>query len=108
MNTLAGIAGIFGGLFSSPVIAVMLILEVARPGGRRFPKTLVTDIAAASISFGIYFAVAGDDRGLWDHHGGVAAVRMAYGSGHREIDAGRHLLASREERRSPRVLRPGL
>ncbi|MGH7642488.1 MAG: chloride channel protein [Candidatus Dormibacteria bacterium] len=59
MNALAGIAGIFGGLFSSPVIVVMLILEVVRPGGRQFSKTLVTDIAAASVSFGIYFAIAG-------------------------------------------------
>jgi H+/Cl- antiporter ClcA len=59
VNTLAGIAGIFGGLFSSPVIVVMLILEVARPGGHRFSKTLVTDIVAGSVSFGIYFAIAG-------------------------------------------------
>ncbi len=59
VSTLAGIAGIFGGLFSSPVIVVMLILEVARPGGQRFSKTLVTNIVAASISFGIYFAIAG-------------------------------------------------
>jgi len=59
VNTLAGVAGIFGGLFSSPVIVVMLILEVARPGGHRFSKTLVTDIVASSASFGIYFAIAG-------------------------------------------------
>jgi H+/Cl- antiporter ClcA len=59
VNTRAGIAGIFGGLFSSPVIVVVMILEIARPGGRRFSKTLVTDIAAGSVSFGIYFAIAG-------------------------------------------------
>ena len=59
VNTQAGIAGIFGGLFSSPLIVVMLILEVARPGGQRFSKTLVTDIVAGSVSFGIYFAIAG-------------------------------------------------
>jgi chloride channel protein, CIC family len=59
VNTLAGIAGVFGGLFSSPVIVVMLILEGARPGGHRFSKTLVTDIVAGSVSFGIYFAIAG-------------------------------------------------
>jgi chloride channel protein, CIC family len=59
VNTLAGIAGIFGGLFSSPVIAVMLILEIVRPGGHRFSKVLVTDIVAGSVSFGIYFAIAG-------------------------------------------------
>ena len=59
VNALAGIAGIFGGLFSSPVIVVMLILEVARPSGHRFSKTLVTDVVASSVSFGIYFAIAG-------------------------------------------------
>ena len=59
VNALAGIAGIFGGLFSSPVIVVMLILEIARPGGQRLSKTLITDIAAGSVSFGIYFAIAG-------------------------------------------------
>jgi len=59
VNTLAGTAGIFGGLFSSPLIVVMLILEIARPGGQRFSKTLVTDIVAGSVSFGIYFAIVG-------------------------------------------------
>ncbi len=59
VSTLAGIAGIFGGLFSSPVIAVLLILEIVRPGGHRFSKTLVTDIVAGSVSFGVYFAIAG-------------------------------------------------
>jgi chloride channel protein, CIC family len=59
VNSLAGIAGMFGGVFSSPLIVVMLILEVVRPGGHRFSKILVTDIVAGSVSFGIYFAVAG-------------------------------------------------
>jgi H+/Cl- antiporter ClcA len=59
VSTLAGMAGIFGGVFSSPVIVVMLILEVARPGGRRFTKSLTADIAAGSVSYGIYFAIAG-------------------------------------------------
>ncbi len=59
VSALAGIAGIFGGLFSSPVIVAMLILEIARPGGQRLSKILVTDITAGSISFGIYFAIAG-------------------------------------------------
>ena len=59
MNTLAGFAGAYGGLFSSTVIVVMLILEVARPGGQRFLKALAAEIVASSISFGIYFAIAG-------------------------------------------------
>ena len=59
VNTLAGFAGAYGGLFSSTVIVVLLILEVARPGGQRFAKALAAEIVASSVSFGIYFAVAG-------------------------------------------------
>ena len=57
--TLSGFGGAYGGLFSSTVIVVMFILELARPGGRRFAKTLATEIVASSVSFGIYFAIAG-------------------------------------------------
>jgi chloride channel protein, CIC family len=59
VNTLAGFAGAYGGLFSSTVIVVMMVLEVARPGGQRLTKALVSAIVASSVSFGIYFAVAG-------------------------------------------------
>jgi hypothetical protein len=41
------------------VIVVLLILEVARPGGQRLTKTLAAEIVASSVSFGIYFAIAG-------------------------------------------------
>jgi H+/Cl- antiporter ClcA len=59
VNTLAGFAGAYGGLFSSTVIVIMLIMEVARPGGHRFAKALAAQIVASSVSFGIYFAIAG-------------------------------------------------
>jgi len=59
VNTLAGFAGAYGGLFSSTVIVVLLIIEVARPGGQRLAKALATEIVASSVSFGIYFAIAG-------------------------------------------------
>ncbi|MGO9082847.1 MAG: chloride channel protein [Streptosporangiaceae bacterium] len=59
VSTLAGFAGAYGGLFSSTVIVVMLIMEVARPGGQRFLKALAAQIVASSVSFGIYFAIAG-------------------------------------------------
>src|SRR4029077_11022839 len=52
-------AGAYGGLFSSTVIVVMLILEVARPGGQKFTKALVGGIIASSVSFGIYFVIVG-------------------------------------------------
>jgi H+/Cl- antiporter ClcA len=59
VNTLTGFAGAYGGLFSSTVIVVMMVLEVARPGGQRLTKALAGAIVASSVSFGIYFAVAG-------------------------------------------------
>jgi H+/Cl- antiporter ClcA len=59
VNVLAGFAGAYGGLFSSTVIVVLLILEVARPGGQRFAKALAAEIVASSVSFGIYFSIAG-------------------------------------------------
>ena len=59
MCTLSGFGGAYGGLFTSTVIVVMFILELARPGGRRFAETLATEIVASSVSFGIYFAIAG-------------------------------------------------
>ena len=59
VNTLAGFAGAYGGLFSATLIVVILIMEVARPGGQRFAKALAAQIVASSVSFGIYFAIAG-------------------------------------------------
>ena len=59
VNTLAGFGGAYGGLFSSTVIVVMMIMEMARPGGRRFTKALAGAIVASSVSFAIYFAIAG-------------------------------------------------
>src|SRR4030095_4118005 len=57
VNTLVGFTGAYGGLCSSTVIVVMLILEAARPGGQRFFKTLVGGVVASSVSFRIYFAI---------------------------------------------------
>ncbi len=59
VNTLVGFSGAYGGLFSSSLIVVMLILEAARPGGQKFLKALVGEVLASSVSFGIYFAIAG-------------------------------------------------
>jgi H+/Cl- antiporter ClcA len=59
VNTLTGFAGAYGGLFSNTLIVVMLIIEITRPGGQRFAKALAAQIVASSVSFGIYFAIAG-------------------------------------------------
>jgi len=58
-NTFSGFAGAYGGLLSSPIIVVALILELARPGGEKFSRILVNSVVASSVSFGIYFAIAG-------------------------------------------------
>ena len=58
-NVLNGFAGTYGGLFSSTVIVVMLILEVNRPGGAKPAKALVGGIIASSVSFAIYFVIVG-------------------------------------------------
>ncbi len=58
-TTLAGFAGAYGGLFTSTVIVVMMIMEIARPGGRRFTTALAGTIVASSVSFGLYFVIAG-------------------------------------------------
>ena len=57
--TLAGFAGAYGGLFTSTVIVVMMIMEIARPGGRRMTTALAGTIVASSVSFGLYFVIAG-------------------------------------------------
>ena len=59
LNTLSGFAGAYGGLFSVTLAVVALIMEVAHPSGNRYPKALLGTIVASSVSFGIYFAVAG-------------------------------------------------
>jgi H+/Cl- antiporter ClcA len=59
VNTLSGFGGAYGGMLSSPVVVVALILEIARPGGRQGAKALAGTVVASSVSFAIYFAVGG-------------------------------------------------
>ena len=59
VNTLSGFAGAYGGLFSDVVVVAMLILEIARPGGAKLTKAIVGTVISSSVSFGIYFAIAG-------------------------------------------------
>ncbi|MFZ0013737.1 MAG: chloride channel protein [Acidimicrobiia bacterium] len=57
--TLSGMAGAFGGLFSSPLLALILVLEIALPKRRRYLRTFYGGLIASSVSFGIYFAIVG-------------------------------------------------
>jgi H+/Cl- antiporter ClcA len=40
-------------------MVVMTVLEVARPGGAKFAKVLVSSLVSSSVAFAIYFAIAG-------------------------------------------------
>ena len=58
-NTLSGMAGAYGGLLSSPILASILTLEIARPKAARFADTLVAGLLASSVAFAVYFPIAG-------------------------------------------------
>ena len=58
-NTLSGMSASYGGLLSSPILASILTLEIARPRGTRFGVTLVGGLLAASVAFAVYFPIAG-------------------------------------------------
>jgi H+/Cl- antiporter ClcA len=57
--TLSGMAGAFGGLFSSPLLASFLVLEVSRTAWQRFERAFFGSLVASSVSFGVTFAIAG-------------------------------------------------
>ena len=57
--TLSGMAGAFGGLFSSPLVSMALVIEVARPARERFERTFFGSLVASSIAFAVYFAIVG-------------------------------------------------
>ena len=59
INTLSGMSAAYGGLLSSPILATVLILEVARLQGRRLAETLVAALLSSTVAFAIYFPIAG-------------------------------------------------
>jgi H+/Cl- antiporter ClcA len=58
-NTLSGMAGAYGGLLASPLLATVLVVELARPKARRFMDTLVASLLSSSVAFAVYFPIAG-------------------------------------------------
>ena len=58
-NTLSGMSAAYGGLLSSPILASVLTLEIARPKAARFADTLVAGLLASSVAFAVYFPIAG-------------------------------------------------
>ncbi len=58
-SALTGIAGAYGGLLAAPYVATMLVLEIARPKGERSTNALVSGLLASSVSFAVFFPIAG-------------------------------------------------
>ena len=58
-NTLTGISGAYGGMLSSPILASILTLELARPKAQRLAETLTAGLLSASVAFAVYFPIAG-------------------------------------------------
>jgi H+/Cl- antiporter ClcA len=58
-NTRSGMAAAYGGLLASPLLATMLVVEIARPKARRFSDTLVASLLASSVAFAVYVPIAG-------------------------------------------------
>jgi H+/Cl- antiporter ClcA len=58
-NALSGIAGAYGGMLSSPILATAFVLEVARPAGRRLGDIFVATLLSGSVAFAIYYPIAG-------------------------------------------------
>lgn len=58
-SILSGVAGAFGGMYSSPLMASMLVTEIAMPSRNSYGVTFLGNLVASTVSLGIYFAVAG-------------------------------------------------
>jgi chloride channel protein, CIC family len=58
-NTLSGMSGAYGGLLASPILATILVLEVAPLKGRRYADVLFACLLSSSIAFALYYAIAG-------------------------------------------------
>ncbi|WP_168207437.1 chloride channel protein [Microlunatus elymi] len=85
VNTLAGFAGAYGGLFSSVLIVVAFICEIASPGEKLYRKVLPATIIAGAISFAIYYLIAGSvfldkyDVGSFAYHDWELAAGVGFG-----------------------------
>ena len=55
----SAIAGAYGGLFTSPFVAVMLILELAPPRRLVYLSLLGIEVVAALVGFAVFFAAGG-------------------------------------------------
>jgi chloride channel protein, CIC family len=58
-NALSGMAGAYGGLLSSPILATSFVVELARPRRAGFANALVAALLSSTVAFAVYFPIAG-------------------------------------------------
>ncbi|HEY6398984.1 MAG TPA: chloride channel protein, partial [Solirubrobacteraceae bacterium] len=58
-NTVSGMSAAYGGLLSSPLLATILVLEVAPLKARQFAHQLVASLLSSTVAFAVYFPIAG-------------------------------------------------
>ena len=57
--TMAGIAGGFGGAFTSPLLGTIMVSELGPVPRGKYMQAVVPQLIAATVGFGLYFAVVG-------------------------------------------------
>ena len=58
-STMAGIAGGFGGAFTSPLLGTAMVSELAPTTHRKYVQAFIPQLIAATVAFGIFFSVVG-------------------------------------------------
>jgi H+/Cl- antiporter ClcA len=58
-NMLSGMSAAYGGLLTSPILATILVLEVAPLKARQFGHQLVASLLSSTVAFAVYFPIAG-------------------------------------------------
>ncbi|QMW67358.1 chloride channel protein [Mumia sp. ZJ1417] len=56
---LTGTAASYGGLLASPIVATLLVLELAKPHRRRFTHVVFGSLVSATVAFAIFYPIAG-------------------------------------------------
>ena len=59
VNTLSGVTGGVGALLTAPFIALLFVMEIARPKSGRYYFVLIPNLIAATFGFFVFFAIAG-------------------------------------------------
>jgi H+/Cl- antiporter ClcA len=57
--TMAGIAGGFGGAFTSPLLGTIMVSELAPTAHSKYIQAIMPQLIAATVAFGVFFAVVG-------------------------------------------------